>query len=93
MTLEERLKALAHSLGALPRELQEMGRLRMLHPEASLEELGQMLSPPLGKSGVNHRLRRLMAVIGAEEHTKEQYGYGAAGTDTQGRHAHEPDAD
>ena len=85
--------SLAHSLGALPRELQEMGRLRMLHPEASLEELGQMLSPPLGKSGVNHRLRRLMAVIGAEEHTKEQDSYGAAGTDTQGRHAHEPDAD
>ena len=55
--------SLAHSLAALPRELQEIGRLRMLHPEASLEELGQLLPTPLGKSGVNHRLRKLMALI------------------------------
>ena len=58
--------SLAHSLGALPQELQELGRLRMLHPEASLEELGQMLQEPIGKSGVNHRMRRLMAMIGKE---------------------------
>lgn len=55
--------SLAHSLAGLPKSLQEMGRLRMLHPEASLEDLGQMLAKPLGKSGVNHRMRRLMAVI------------------------------
>lgn len=55
--------SLAHSLAGLPKSLQEMGRLRMLHPEASLEELGQMLAKPLGKSGVNHRMRRLMALI------------------------------
>ena len=55
--------SLAHSLGALPQDLQEIGRLRMLHPEASLEELGQMLQKPIGKSGVNHRMRRLMAII------------------------------
>ncbi|MBR1585115.1 MAG: DNA-binding protein WhiA [Clostridia bacterium] len=59
--------SLAHSLSALPRELQEIGRLRMLHPEASLEELGQMLPTPLGKSGVNHRMRRLMALIDTNE--------------------------
>ena len=35
----------------------------MLHPEASLEELGQMLAKPIGKSGVNHRMRSLMARI------------------------------
>jgi len=66
--------SLAHSLGALPQDLQEIGRLRMLHPEASLEELGQMLPKPLGKSGVNHRLRRLMALV---TDNKRQNGDGA----------------
>ncbi|MBR0409212.1 MAG: DNA-binding protein WhiA [Clostridia bacterium] len=55
--------SLARSLGGLPADLQEIGRLRMLHPEASLEELGQMLNPPIGKSGANHRMRRLMERI------------------------------
>lgn len=55
--------SLAHSLGGLPAPLQEIGRLRMLHPEASLEELGQMLQKPIGKSGANHRMRQLMAAI------------------------------
>ncbi len=64
--------SLAHSLGGLPRELQEIGRARMLHPEASLEELGQMLPVPLGKSGVNHRLRRLMTLIAAENESEKQ---------------------
>ena len=59
--------SLAHSLGALPGDLQEIGRLRMLHPEASLEELGQMLQKPVGKSGANHKMRRLMALIGDDE--------------------------
>ena len=63
--------SLAHSLAALPRELQEIGRLRMLHPEASLEELGQMLPQPIGKSGVNHRMRRLMALIESDERKGE----------------------
>ena len=55
--------SLAHSLSGLPAELQEIGRLRMLHPEASLEELGQMLQNPIGKSGANHRMRKLMEII------------------------------
>ena len=61
--------SLAHSLAGLPREMQELGRLRMLHPEASLEDLGQMLASPLTKSGVNHRLRRLMALVETNEST------------------------
>ena len=40
--------------------LQEIAEARIRAPDASLEELGQMLSPPIGKSGVNHRMRRLM---------------------------------
>ena len=62
--------SLRRSLGGLPKDLQEVGRLRMLHPEASLEELGQMLQKPIGKSGVNHRMRRLMDAIGQDAPTK-----------------------
>lgn len=43
----------------LPRALQEVALARLRYPEASLRELGENLQPPLGKSGVNHRLRRL----------------------------------
>lgn len=39
--------------------LREMAELRLEHPEAALKELGEMLNPPVGKSGVNHRLRKL----------------------------------
>jgi len=85
--------SLAHSLGALPRDLQEIGRARMLHPEASLEELGQMLSPPVGKSGANHRLRRLMARMNAEETKEGKDGYGEAHAGFNGHDADEPDAD
>ena len=34
-------------------------KLRMQYPEVSLEELGRLCDPPVGKSGVNHRLRKL----------------------------------
>ena len=43
----------------LPASLREMAHLRLTHPDATLEELGAMLNPPVGKSGVNHRLRRI----------------------------------
>lgn len=46
-------------LSALPAELEEIARLRLINPEASLKELGELCDPPVGKSGVNHRLRRL----------------------------------
>lgn len=39
--------------------LQEMAELRLEHPEASLIELGQMLDNPIGKSGVNYRLKAI----------------------------------
>jgi hypothetical protein len=44
---------------SLPPALQEIARARAQHPDMSLEELGQTLAPPVGKSGVNHRMRRL----------------------------------
>lgn len=39
----------------MPEQLQEIANLRLENPEASLVEIGQMLSRPIGKSGVNHR--------------------------------------
>lgn len=39
--------------------LREIAELRLRYPEASLAELGKLLSTPVGKSGVNHRLRKL----------------------------------
>ena len=49
------------SLDALPPALSQIARARKEHTEASLEELGQLMDPPLGKSSVNHRMRRLEA--------------------------------
>lgn len=46
-------------LSSLPAELLEIAELRREYPDISLAELGNLLDPPLGKSGVNHRLRRL----------------------------------
>lgn len=43
----------------LSQGLQDIAYLRMEHPEATLKELGDMLDPPVGKSGVNHRLKKL----------------------------------
>ena len=46
-------------LHSLPENLEEMAQLRLEYPEASLVELGDMLNPKLGKSGVNHRLKKI----------------------------------
>ncbi len=46
----------------LSANLQEIAELRINNPEASLTELGQMLSKPLGKSGVNHRLKTIIKI-------------------------------
>ncbi len=51
-------------LSVLPAHLMEIARLRMEHPELSLQELGELLDPPVGKSGVNHRLRKIMEYAG-----------------------------
>lgn len=42
--------------------LEEIANLRIAHPEASLKELGGMIDPPIGKSGVNHRLKKLCSI-------------------------------
>lgn len=43
----------------LPESLQHYIRLRALHPDATLRELGAMCDPPLSKSAIYHRVRRL----------------------------------
>ena len=52
--------------------LAQVAELRMQYPEATLKELGMMLSPQVGKSGVNHRLRKLSAM--ADELREKQGG-------------------
>lgn len=59
----------------LPENLQEIAQLRLLKPEATLKELGEALDPPVGKSGVNHRLRKLGSM--AEKLREQRSGTGA----------------
>ncbi len=47
------------ALANLPDNLREMAEIRLAYPDAPLRELGGYLNPPVGKSGVNHRLRKL----------------------------------
>lgn len=46
----------------LPQGLREIAELRLEYQEATLQELGELLDPPVGKSGVNHRLRKLSEI-------------------------------
>lgn len=46
-------------LDNLPEGLKDVALTRLAHPEAALKELGGLLEVPVGKSGVNHRLRKL----------------------------------
>lgn len=49
-------------LSYLPEKLQQIARIRMENPEASLQDIGDMMVPALGKSGVNHRLRKISEI-------------------------------
>ena len=49
-------------LSSLPDELRELARLRLDNPEYNLRELGEALSTPISRSGVNHRLQRLIEI-------------------------------
>ena len=44
----------------LPQKLKETAQLRQDHPEATLLELSQMQNPPVSKSAINHRMRKLL---------------------------------
>lgn len=51
-----------YGLNNLPITLREIAEVRLEYPDATLSELGMHLNPPVGKSGVNHRLRRLSEI-------------------------------
>ena len=53
----------------LPTGLQEIAELRLEYPEMSLKDLGSLLEKPLGKSGVNHRVKKIIEI--ADEAKKE----------------------
>ena len=57
----ENIKLIQNKIGisSLPENLQEIALLRVEHEEMSLKELGEMLNPPISKSGVNHRLKKI----------------------------------
>ena len=55
------MRAVFESYGVdkLPPALQEVIRLRAAYPDASLKELGERADPPLSKSAIYHRIRRI----------------------------------
>ena len=59
-------------LSDLSEGLEEIARLRLEQPDASLKELGELLNPPIGKSGVNHRLRKLGEIADNLREEKER---------------------
>lgn len=59
-------------LEALPAKLQQVAQLRTEHPDLSLLQLGAMLEPPLKKSGVNNRLRKITQIA---EEISDNKGY------------------
>lgn len=56
----------------VPENLVEAAIARLENPDATLKELGESMSPPVGKSGINHRLRRLSEM--ADKVRQEQGG-------------------
>ena len=57
--------------GSLPEKLRQTAALRREHPEATLAELAELHEPPLSKSAINHRLRKLAAIAAGEETSGE----------------------
>lgn len=59
-------------LGKLQDTLQEVAELRLSHPEASLKELAEFSTSEIGKSGINHRLRKLSEIAEELRENKEE---------------------
>ena len=57
----QNIELIAARLGfeKLSPQLRAVAEARLDNPEVSLKELGQLMDPPLGKSGINHRMRKL----------------------------------
>ena len=61
-----------HGFEKLNEGLRAVAEARLEHPEVSLKELGALLDPPIGKSGINHRMRKLEEL--ADELRSKGYG-------------------
>ncbi len=46
----------------LPEKLRDVAQLRLSHPDATLQELADMMTPPMKKSGLNHRIQKIMEI-------------------------------
>ncbi len=62
----------ARRLEKLPDKLQEAARLRREHPEDTLSQLAERCDPPVTKSALNHRLRKLVELSGAGEGSEKR---------------------
>lgn len=58
-------------LDSLPDKLRQTAALRREHPEATLTELAELHDPPLSKSAINHRLRKLAAIAAGEAESSD----------------------
>ncbi len=57
-------------ISSLPANLEDIARYRIEYPSATLKELGQLLNPPVGKSGVNHRLKKISQIASEIRETR-----------------------
>lgn len=70
----EDIKYISDTIGLdnLPENLEEIAKVRLENPESPLKELGAHLKNPVGKSGVNHRLRKLSEIAEELRGNKEE---------------------
>ena len=70
----EDIQLISRTIGfeSLSDGLAQIARLRLQYPDATLKELGMMLNPQVGKSGVNHRLRKLSEIADELRENKEE---------------------
>ena len=68
----ENIRIIEETIGIkkLPENLQQIALLRVENEELTLKELGEMLNPPVGKSGVNYRLKRIREIA---DNLREKY--------------------
>ena len=73
----EDIRYIASKMGleSLPEGLAEIAKKRLEYPEATLKELGELMEPPLGKSGVNHRLKKLCEIADDFRSREEEKHY------------------
>ena len=72
------IELIDHTIGldSLDGSLKDICIARLENPDVSLQELGKILTPPLGKSGVNHRLRKVADIadtIRRDEYDQKKY--------------------